>query len=236
MKIEEAIENLYSVFSKYTTSDMHHCDCGCIDEENVRKLASKKLRELEEDDFVSYHGSALYTWGEIEHYKHFLARILEVHNQKNGKGMIGLFEITAKFEYAKWQSWDEIEVKALRDFFFADWLSFVNSANSEIGIDDLEYYSFFFQPIELLNAWDLSKDDNSIKNFVHFYYLNGTDLINKGLNLKGKVFEKEIFEFINRKGLLELLEKEFFKADLFDKAYAEKVSIVLQMIEQNYFN
>jgi len=63
MTIEASIENLYSVFSKYTTSNMHYCDCGCIDERNVKKLASKKLRELEEDDFSAYHGSALYTWG-----------------------------------------------------------------------------------------------------------------------------------------------------------------------------
>ncbi|MGE5670735.1 MAG: hypothetical protein ACM31E_04770, partial [Fibrobacterota bacterium] len=76
MTKQEAIENLYLTFNKYTTSDMHHCDCGCINSEDVKRLASKKLRELDEDDFSSYHGSALYTWGEIEHYKHFLPRIL----------------------------------------------------------------------------------------------------------------------------------------------------------------
>ena len=65
-----------------------------------------------------------------------------------------------------------------------------------------------------------------------FFYYNGTDLINKGLKLKDKFYKNEFKDFINQKGLLENLEKEFFKADETDKEYAEKVSIVLQMIEQ----
>jgi len=232
MKLKEAIENLYSAFGKYTTTNMHYCDCGCIDEEDVKRLASKKLRELEEDDFSSYHGSALYTWGDLEHYKHFLPRIFEVHNIKNGKGLIGLYEITTKLEYANWKTWDEKEVEAIKEFILADWNSFVENRNSEIGTDDLEYYSFFYELKDLLKLWDLSKTQNELKNFVTFFYYNGTDLINKGLKLKDKFYKNEFKDFINQKGLLENLEKEFFKADETDKEYAEKVSIVLQMIEQ----
>jgi hypothetical protein len=228
----ELIENLYSVFSKYTTSDIHYCDCGCIDQDDVKKLASKTLRKLEEDDFVSYHGSALYTWGEIEHYKHFLPRILEVHYQKNGRGMIGLYEITTKLDYAKWESWNENETKAIKDFVLADWKKFVNKSHSEIGIDDLEYYSFFFTPEKLLKLWDLTGKENNLKNFVLFFFYNGTDIINKGLILKGKLYENEFKDFIYQNKLLENLEKEFFNADENDKEYAEKVSIVLQIIEQ----
>ncbi len=232
MRIEEAIENLYQVFSKYTTSDIHYCGCGCIDENDVKKLASKKLRELEEDDFSSYHGSALYTWGEIEHYKHFLPRILEVHNEKNGKGLIGLFEITSKLEYAKWENWDFIEIKAIKDFIYADWNSFINSQNSEIGTTDIEYYCFFFKPEDLLGIWDFTKNENGLKNFVTFFYYNGTEIIMKGLKIKDRVYDKEFMDLLNQPELLNKLENEFFKAEEIDKEYAEKISIVIQMIEQ----
>lgn len=211
---------------------MHYCDCGCIDEDDVKILASKKLRELEEDDFSSYHGSALYTWGDIEHYKHFLPRIFEVHNHKNGRGLIGLYEITTKLEYAKWNSWDKKEIEAIKEFILADWSCFIENENSEIGTDDLEYYSFFYELSDLLNLWELSKNENRLKNFVTFFYYNGTELMHKGLKLKDKVYETEIRNFINESGLLENLEKEFFVADEVDKEYAEKVSIVMQMIEQ----
>lgn len=211
---------------------MHYCDCGCIDENDVKKLASKKLRDLEEDDFSSYHGSALYTWGDIKHYKHFLPRILEVHNEKNGKGLIGLFEITSKLEYEEWENWDNNEIRAIKDFIFADWNSFINSHNSEIRIIDIEYYSFFFKPEDLLSIWDLTKNENSIKNFVTFFYYNGTEILNKGLKIKDRVYDKEFKELLNRPELLIKLENEFFKVDEIDKDYAEKVSIVIQMIEQ----
>jgi len=69
------IAHLYHTFENYTTQGIHYCDCGCTDEEDVRKLNSKPLKQLEEDDLIAYHLSALYTWGDVEHYKHYLPRI-----------------------------------------------------------------------------------------------------------------------------------------------------------------
>ena len=232
----EAIENLYSTFRKYTTSDMHYCDCGCIDPNDAKKLASKKLRDLEEDDFCSYHGSALYTWGEIEHYKHFLPRILEVHNKLNGRGLIGLYEITTKLDYAKWNTWKEHEIKAIKDFILSDWNEFVNENKSEIVKDDLEYYSFFFESTDFLKLWKIEKEGKGLKNFVHFFYYNGTKIISKGLKVKDKNFDIAFEEFINQDDLVEKLEEEFFRIEKEDRKYAEKVSIVLQMVEQEIKN
>ncbi len=236
MQIKEAIENLYTVFRKYTTSNMSYCDCGCIDEGDVKKLASKKLRELEEDDFCSYHGSALDTWGDIEHYKHFIPRILEVHYQKKGRGLIGLFEITNKLAYASWESWDGEEVDSIKNFILADWRSLIETNNTEIRIEDLEMYAFFHHPKDLFAQWDLFSTKKGLMNFVSFFYYNGTEIQNNSLKLKGEVYENELKEFITQDGLLQHLEKEFFEADVSDKAYAEKVSVVLQMLEQELSN
>ncbi|NJK96998.1 MAG: hypothetical protein HC905_20615 [Bacteroidales bacterium] len=117
MEKHVVIDNLYLTFNRYTTSDMHYCDCGCVDPADAKKLASKKLRELEEDDFSVYHGSALYTWGEIEHYKHFLPRILEVHNILSGRGVIGLYEITTKLAYANGIPGPKMKLMRLRISF-----------------------------------------------------------------------------------------------------------------------
>ncbi len=231
MNIQDSIANLYSTFAKYHTSDMHYCNCGCIDPEDVKKLASKKLRELEEDDFGSYHGSALYTWGEIEHYKHFLPRILEVHNLRNGNGIIGLFEITSKLEYAKWSSWDSKEINAIKNFILADWSDFANEKESEINISDLEYYSFFIDPMDLFQLWRPTSSENSIKNFVNFFYYSGSDLMNKGA--KDKTYNEAINHLIGRSSLLKQLEESFFIIHESEPELAEKTSVVIQMIEQN---
>lgn len=232
MKIKEVIENLYSVFSKYTASNMYHCDCGCIDEDDVKKLASKKLMELNEDDFSSYHGSAISTWGDVKHYKHFLPRVIEVHHQKKGKGLIGIYEIIQKLEYAKWHTWDDNEIKVIKDFIIADWNDFVNEKESNIVKEHLEHYMFFFSLSDLLNIWKLTKTKNGLKNFVTFFYHSGSELINKGFKLNDHFFVAEFNEFIHNENALEELEKDFFKMDEIHKEYAEKVSIVIQMIEQ----
>ena len=232
MDIKQAIENLYLTFAKYTPTNMEHCDCGCIDEDDVKKLASKKLRELEEDDFSSYHGSAMYTWGELEHYKHFLPRILEVYHEKRGRGLTGLFEFAQKFEYAKWETWDEAEVDAIKDFITADWDTFVNERYSSIGTSELEEYSFFLSPEILFKNWKIIEKENGLKNFVHFFYYNGSQLIDKGLKLREVVFDKEFKSLVYSDKLLERLEQEFFRINDIDKEYAATISTVLQMIEQ----
>ncbi len=232
MEKEAVIENLYSVFGKYHTSNMHHCDCGCIDPDDVKKLASKKLRELEEEDFCSYHGSALYTWGELVHYKHFLPRILEVHNKLNGQGLIGLYELTVKLAYAKWHTWDEQEIKAIKDFILMDWKEFVNAREVEIEIDDLEYYSFFLELEDLFKVWKMNHTGTGLRNFVHFFYKEGTELLYKGLKIKKRNYDLVFKNFIQQEKLTERLEEAFFKFELADHKLAEKISIVLQMIEQ----
>lgn len=233
MEIKQAIDNLYKVFSKYSSSGMHHCQCGCIDLGDVRKLAAKKLRELEEDDFASYHGSALYTWGDLEHYKHFLPRVLEVHQQKNGRGLIGLSEIVSKLKYAEWENWDKEEVQGIKDFVSADWKNSINNKIINVNSTDIGYYAYFFSVEELLAFWDTASIEVAISNFVRFFYFNGYDLINKGFILGGKSYETAFKYFVSRKALLKSLEREFFRIHDKDEEYAAQVSVVIQMIEQN---
>ena len=171
--------------------------------------------------------------GEIEHYKHFLPRILEIYNQLNGRGMIGLYEITNKLDYAKWITWEEREKKTIQDFVLFDWTEFVNEKESEISESDLEYYSFFFKINDLLQLWKITEMEKGLRNFVHFFYYYGSEILNKGLRIKGKIYEKEFKDLINQDELIEKLETEFFREDEKDQKYAEKISAVIQMIEHD---
>jgi len=231
MNTVNPIENLYLTFSKYTTSNMHYCDCGCIDPEDVKKLASKKLRDLEEDDFSSYHGSAMYTWGDLEHYKHFLPRVLEVYHQKGDSALIGLFDIISKLKYAEWETWDPAEVNAIKDFIYANWIVFINENESYVDSHHLGYYSFFFDLNDLIDVWDLSQKQNAIKNFVQFFYNYGNELLQKGLKINGVLRNDILDQLILKKGLLSILESEFFNVSENDSEYAQQISVVLQIIE-----
>lgn len=231
-KLNTAIENLYDSFSKYTTEGINYCNCGCVKEDDVRKLNSKPLRQLEEDDLVCYHGSALYTWGEVEHYKHYLPRICELRSQNRSFAFINLDEVFSKLVYAKWTEWPEEEQQAIKDYVIADWIELVNRNTSEIRDIELKEYGKFFGINELLRLWTISEHDNSLRNFVYFFYYHGTQILNGGLKIDNKRYEGEFLDWIARNDLTNKLETTFFNTDKKDEDYAEKISVVLQMIEQ----
>ncbi|MFM9946029.1 MAG: hypothetical protein ACKVQB_12445 [Bacteroidia bacterium] len=227
-ELNTTIENLYLTFGKYTTEGIYYCDCGCVKEEDVRKLNSKPLRQLEEDDLVSYYGSALYTWGDVEHYKHYLPRICELISSNRNYAFVNVDEIFNKLEYAQWMEWPEEEQQAIKDYVMADWMDLVNNQTSEIGVSKLEEYGKFLGIAELIRAWDIS----GLRNFVYFFYYHGNTILNGGLKIDGKNYENEFLQFIKRNDLIEKLETTFFKNEKEDEDYAEKISVVLQIIEQ----
>ncbi len=230
--LQAVLENLYHTFSKYTTAGIHHCDCGCIDPDNVKKLSSKPLRELETDDLISYHGSALYTWGDLDHYKHFLPRICELISVKRDFSYVTLDELYCKLDYAEWTNWPENEQQAIMDYVIADWIDFANTQNSEIRDTEIGYYSKFFGLREVLRLWQVSKTDASLRNFVYFFYYHGTQILNGGLRIADIKYKQEFLDWLKREELTSKLEESFFQNEHADLDYADKASIVLQMIEQ----
>lgn len=67
---------------------------------------------------------------------------------------------------------------------------------------------------------------------MNFFYNNGSQLIDKGLKLKGNAFDKELLSLIKNDELLEKLEQEFFRVCDSNTEYARTISTILQMIEQ----
>jgi len=211
---------------------MHHCDCGCIDPEDVQKLASKKLRELEEGDFQSYHGSALYTWGEVEHYKHFLPRVLEVFHERSREAMIDLFDINSKLEFANWQSWDQEEVNAIKAFMIANWCLEVNERKASINLDQIMLYCFYAPLPELLRHWELARGSQGLRQFVDFFYREGSEIAAGKPRKATDDFAAAFRALISEKQLLNMLEEEFFSEESSNADYAAKVSAVIQGVEQ----
>ena len=227
-----SIENLYETFGGYSTQGIHYCKCGCIDEKDVEKLASKTLRELEQEDLISYHGSALYTWGEVEHYKHFLPRICELISKYRDFSYVTLDELFAKLEYAEWTKWPENEQQALREYVVADWIDFSNKNQSEINLQILEVYGKFIGIKEVLKLWDISNSEEGIRNFVYFFYWHGSQILSKGVHISETKYEIKFRERIQAEGLISKLENLFFKTEDINPDYADKISVVLQMLEQ----
>jgi len=232
INLTSAIRNLYTTFGKYTTEGIHHCDCGCIKEEDVIKLNSKSLTNLEEEDLVAYHGKALYTWGDVEHYKHYLPRICELRSIHRSIAFVNLDEIFSKLTFANWTTWDDDERQSLKDYILADWIDFINVKKSDIGDSELAEYGKFIEMKELITLWDISGSANALRNFVYFFYYHGYTILNGGLKLNDKRCSAEFIPFIQRVDLIGKLESEYFLQETIDEDYSYKISVVLQMIEQ----
>jgi len=229
--LQTAIAQLYGVFGAYTTAGMHHCDCGCIRSEDVEKLLARPLQQLQDGDLAPYQGSALYTWGDVEHYKHFLPRIMELY-VADRKGLIDLDEIASKLDYAQWKTWPPEEVKAIEDFIWADWVEFVNRCDAGLSKWELEAYTRFY-PIEtLLPQWKITGSGAALRKFVGFFYEYGNALLENGTKPHVPAYAVALGRLMYTEGLLQSLQEAFFRFEKEEPDYAEKVSVVLQMIEQ----
>ena len=120
--LNESITHFYKVFSAYTTQGFYYCDCGCTDETDVRELLGTPLRALSADVLLRYNGDALYTQGGLNHYKHFLPRLLELEGLtelEQAKHWSDVFALEQKLAAAEWTTWPKPERAAVHDFWVA---------------------------------------------------------------------------------------------------------------------
>jgi hypothetical protein len=218
--LKQHIEYLYAVFGKYTTAGIHHCPCGCIREDDVKRLYAKSLRDLSSDDLAPYHGSAMYTWGDVAHYKHYLPRILELRTFKRNMALINLDDICQKLEYAKWTEWAGDEQDAILQFVQSDWEAYINSQDAHIASYDLEAYKRLIGDEVLVCSWDVLNDSYGLHNFIRFFAENG---ITNQTQPFTRLFAVD--------GLKARLEQAFFHCVEEDREAAEKISNVLQWVE-----
>jgi hypothetical protein len=127
--LKESIDTLYTVFSNADQpTAIDACPC-CISDEEINTLLSKPLRDIEPYDLKNYADCALSTVGELEDFKYFLPRILEIlanHTDwwslvSTDSGMYDYFTnpemLFSKFKIlAEWRKWPAKEQRAIIDF------------------------------------------------------------------------------------------------------------------------
>lgn len=116
MNLKEAIDNLYTAFAGYAINGNLRdrcCEC-CVSDDEIKQLLSKSLKDLKAEDLNYFMTSAITTFGNVEDYKHFLPRILEL--MVGNSDMIDDFLTYEKLNYSNWLLWNTHEVTALKSF------------------------------------------------------------------------------------------------------------------------
>lgn len=112
------IEDLYGAFSEYPLRrHVEGCPCGCIPPGAEAKLHRRPLREMEPDDLERYAYKAMTTWGDVDDFRHFLPRLLEllVHRRL----IVDTEIVLGKLTYGYWEAWPTREQEAVSSFLNA---------------------------------------------------------------------------------------------------------------------
>ena len=233
MQIET--ENLYDVFAKYPLKQIDACPCGCNPEDKIHNLQTIPLNNLSAVDLGHYCGSAIWTWGDEEDFKHFLPRIFEILFEL--KEECDISTILGKLEVAKWNSW-EYDEKIIVSVFLRKWWIEATKENlndsSEIFAAIINYIS---TPLELLDEWTKINNERSFRNLVEFIYEESNRiLIEEKIwfsKIENRGFPMAYRNWLYSSKLMELLENAFFQFEKSDKELAEKISICIDIIDLN---
>ncbi len=201
--LQTAIEKLYDAFSSYPLrAPVESCPC-CVTSEDKKRLVSKPLRQLEEDDLRRYSTKAMTTWGDKNDFKHFLPRILDLLATGHLLGS-GADFLPNKLNYAEWQMWPEDEKNAIQGFLLALWNFVLDGGRTgdvaDNWIDSISQVVSDLAPF--LQAWEQNNSAEAYDLLLDF--CAGYDMSPRA---------SQVQSWMKSDQLLQLFEKRFDEAE-----------------------
>lgn len=228
-ELEISIENLYQVFSKYPLPEkIEGCPC-CVSDSDKSTLHSKPLKKLTDEDLSRFAFKAMSTFGNLQDFKHFLPRIMEL--SVKDLLMVDEFIVLNKLDYGNWNSWPVSEQEAIITLI-QNWWYF--KINNQSGFD-----LFLFIEIDkkitdlslLLACWETNPESTGFKNLLDFIEFHYSNLAYKSEEFKhwdSKQIET-LKQWIDSK--TEVIEQGFFVHDRKNKELAASASNALYILE-----
>lgn len=171
------------------------------------------------------------TWGNVDDFKHFLPRILELCIDHD----LGIhpFGIFGKLKYGKWEIWDNAEKEAVIAFLLEWWKYFLE--NRTFFDDDLFFgiYNVTGEIEKLLEYWKVDIAQNSFMIYVDFIRYYYQDFV--GEKNKNKYFDESDHEKFLKwiKENAKSLEEGFYYFENGDESFASKISDALYIFEHS---
>lgn len=230
--LQISIDQLYQTFSSYPLNPkIEGCPC-CVSDTDKSKLHSQNLKDLQDDDLSKYAFKAMTTWGELNDFKYYLPRIFELMASTDFS--VDTFVILGKLEYGKWESWDEVERNAIKDFLLNWWKDITSNSNEYVFEEHFTEIHLRISDLpSLLNLWEISFHDQSIINLVSFIFHHYTSL--KKSASFSKVFSEKEKLILSRwlYNKREDLENAFFFFEESNTEFSNQISDVIYIMEHS---
>lgn len=227
-QLQNAIEKLYEVFAKYPGNSAMQ---GSSNYDNLemwnRELLSNQLKELSASDLSRFAGKAMTTWGDVNDYKHFLPRILELTAEFNTPYEIWI--VFDKLEYGHWNSWNESEIKAIHQYMLQLWACLIKEDPDKTDFFFMDYFSsiahFYPSFRNLLEVWQNNTDKNATLHLAKFIFNERANIFDKGVipgfhNKREHIHELRSWLLSDK--IITRLEEAFYKYE--KESFAERIS------------
>lgn len=120
-ELAHAVERVYDIFASYPLPRLLHSSPIENAEAIFRAVSSAELRQLSGEKLGTYAGSAIWTVGDVDDYRHFLPRVLELAILGEPSMGFDANVIAAKLERTAWRDWPSEEQQAVEALFQAAW-------------------------------------------------------------------------------------------------------------------
>ncbi len=129
------VNRLYEVFEDYRLTDSFRiCDLAELTDDEMERFRGP-LNRLTVRDLNGFAFSALTTWGNVSHFKHFLPRLFELALE-SPESFDSIEVLFGKLPYAQWTRWPEVEQEVVNEFLIVFWESAITSPMTD-GIGDV---------------------------------------------------------------------------------------------------
>lgn len=223
-----AIANLYATFAQYPLrATMEGCPC-CVFAEDQAKLSAKALKVLETEDISHYAWKAMSTWGDVEDFKHFLPRLLELIATTGIA--YGSSVVLRKLAYAKWDEWTPVEKEAICSFLLSWWTDLVTT-KERVQSDFTDLCQLFGDAGPLLKCWDIDFANYSFRNLVTYIQTDYYNLLGKKSVFKelDALVINQLLSWIGAKKAI--LEQGFYHFEPTDPQFAKEISDALYILD-----
>lgn len=171
-ELRSTIENLYETFASYPLrDDTNACSC-CHSSSDEKRLHAKSLRKLNEDDLRQYGTDALFVWGEVNDFRHFLPRIFELL-VAHGDVFVDPQVVFGKLYHAEWRTWPGVEQQSIELFLKALWDCVLDGEPGELYGMEIEDWLCGIAQVEsqlhsYLATWLATESNNARLNLAAF--------------------------------------------------------------------
>ena len=197
-----------------------------------KQLFSKPLRDLTADDLSRFSSDVLTTWGNINDFKHFLPRILELIAELKDPCPTDFF--LCKLEYGKWKTWSKEEKVAIEEFLLAFFSDLLDAYNRDSFAMSIYFFSILYtciNPSQLLRLWEGERSQKLEVGFCTFVQEHENQIFNPHEKLlfveeneenqaRRKLIKNWFLSDYNRKRLNSIINKNEDDDLVFDASWA----------------